>query len=160
MPLVARIAVHGQPEQVLVERGIELPPVRRDDLAAMRRVGQVLYTPGVLPWWGEELRYMGAVDDARSIRDAYRAAQLCMHNIIGLVRAELGSLDRVQQLFQLNVLVACSDRFENPGRGADGTSEAAFKVFAAGGRHRRDVVATRELTAGAPVQVSAILRVQ
>jgi enamine deaminase RidA (YjgF/YER057c/UK114 family) len=159
MPQTAQVEQHVSPEQVLARLRLVLPPVREEDRMRLRQVGRVLYTPGILPHWGDTLRHVGSVDDDISVRVAVRAAQLCVHNLVALLREELGSLDRVQQVHQVNVLVSCSEGFENPARVADGASEAMFEIFGPRGRHRRDVLATRELPGGAPVQISAILQI-
>jgi enamine deaminase RidA (YjgF/YER057c/UK114 family) len=146
------------PEQVLSGLTLYLPPVHPDDLAQVRRVGQIFYTPGVLPRWGEEIRHVGRVGAEVPVRTAARAAQLCVHNIIALARAELGSLDRIHQVMTINILVRCAEGFENPGRVADGASEALYQVFGPHGRHHRTVLPTQDLPFDVPVQVSAILR--
>jgi enamine deaminase RidA (YjgF/YER057c/UK114 family) len=158
MPAPAHIQSSSTPEQVLGGLTLYLPPVREEDRVLLRRVGQMLYTPGVLPRWGEEIRHVGRVGEDVSVRTAARAAQLCVHNVIALVRAELGSLDRVHQVMTINVLVRCAEGFENPGRVADGASDALFQVFGVNGRHHRTVVPTRDLPQDAAVQVSAILQ--
>ncbi|HEV1997988.1 MAG TPA: RidA family protein [Candidatus Dormibacteraeota bacterium] len=136
-----------------------LPPVRHADRVQLRRVGEMLYTPAVIPRWGDELRYVGTVDAEVSVRTAARGARLCVHNILAMLEEELGSLDRVRHVQQLNVLVRCSEGFLNPGRVADGASDALYQAFGERGRHRRSVVETDQLPEGAPVQVSAIFRV-
>jgi enamine deaminase RidA (YjgF/YER057c/UK114 family) len=158
MPAPAHVSSISTPEQVLRGLTLSLPPVRTDDLAQIRRVGQMLYTPGVLPRWGEEIRHVGRVGEDVSVRAAVRAAQLSVHNIIALLRAELGSLDRVHQVMTINVLVNCAEGFENPGRVADGASDALFQVFGTHGRHHRTVLPTNDLPYGAAVQVSAIFQ--
>jgi enamine deaminase RidA (YjgF/YER057c/UK114 family) len=135
-----------------------LPPVRQEDLRDMRRVGEMLYTPPALPFWGTEMRFSGSIDAGISVRAGARAARLCAHNLIALTREELGSLDHVSQVMQLNILVRCSPGFENVSRVADGASEAFYQIFGAAGRHRRTVLPTTELPDSAPVQVSAIIR--
>jgi hypothetical protein len=159
MPNVLRVEEHLSPEQLLTGLRLVLPPVREEDKSRLNRVGRILYTPGILPQWGEELRHRGSVDAEVSVRLAVRAAQLCVYNIVAMVREELGSLDHVTQVHQLNVLVRCSEGFENPGRVADGASQAMYEVFGPRGRHHRDVAATTELPGGASVQVSAVLQV-
>jgi enamine deaminase RidA (YjgF/YER057c/UK114 family) len=136
-----------------------LPPVRPEDRVLLRRVGEMLYTPAVIPRWGDELRYVGAVDEEVPVRTAARGARLCVHNLLALLQEELGSLDRVRQVQQLHVLVRCSETFLSPGRVADGASEALYQAFGERGRHHRSVVETDQLPEGAPVQVSAIFRI-
>jgi enamine deaminase RidA (YjgF/YER057c/UK114 family) len=158
MPDAALLDSSRSPEQVLSGLTLFLPPVRPDDRREMHRVGEMLYTPPVLPRWGTELRFTGSIDADISARAGARAARLCSHNLIVLTREELGSLDRVSQVMQLNILVRCSPGFENVSRIADGASEAIFEVFGSSGRHRRTVLATAELPESAPVQVAAIIR--
>ena len=158
MPDAALLDSSHTPEQVLSELTLFLPPVQRDDLREMRRVGEMLYTPPMLPRWGTEMRFSGSIDAGISARAGARAARLCSQNLIALIRQELGSLDRVSQVMQLNILVRCSPGFENVSRVADGASEAFFQVFGPSGRHWRTVLPTAELPESAPVQVSAIIR--
>jgi enamine deaminase RidA (YjgF/YER057c/UK114 family) len=159
MPDPAFLETTQTPEQALSGLTLFLPPVRREDFKELRQVGEMLYTPSMLPRWGGEIKYAGAIDAGLSARSGVQAARLCAHNLIALAREELGSLDRVSQVMQLNVLVRCSPGFENVSRIADGASEAFFQVFGPAGRHRRTVIPTSELPESAPVQVSAIIRV-
>lgn len=154
----------GQLEQQIFEGNgpdvaLYLPPVRPEDRIQLRRVGEMLYTPAVVPRWGDELRYIGSVADQVPVRTAARGARLCVHNLLALLQEELGSLDRVRHVQQLNVLVRCNENFLSPGRVADGASEALYQAFGERGRHHRSVVETDELPHGAPVQVSAIFRI-
>jgi enamine deaminase RidA (YjgF/YER057c/UK114 family) len=146
------------PEAALNTLPLYLPPVRARDVVELSHVGQIVYTPGVLPRWGDEIRYAGRVDADISVRDAVLAAELCVHNMIALLRAELGTLDAVRQVMQINVLVRCSEGFENISRVADGASGALHQVFGAQGRHQRIVMPTAELPRGSVVQVSGIFR--
>jgi len=61
MPATAQRDQTTTPEPALSGLTVYLPPVRHEDRAEIRRVGQILYTPGVLPRWGEEIRYVGLV---------------------------------------------------------------------------------------------------
>jgi enamine deaminase RidA (YjgF/YER057c/UK114 family) len=159
MPQLAQLDPAALPEQVLDGLNIVLPPARPEDLSRVRHVGGLVYTPGLLPFWGEELKYAGSVDTEISVRVAVRAAQLCIHNLVAVLRADLESLDRVTGILQLSVLVRCAEGFENPARIADGASEALFEIFGSRGRHRRDVVGTSDLPGGSVVQVSAVIKV-
>ncbi len=159
MPDAAYLESTQTPEQALSGLILSLPPVRREDLKELRQVGEMLYTPSMLPRWGGEMKFAGAIDAGLSARSGVQAARLCAQNLIALTREELGSLDRVSQVMQLNVLVRCSPGFENLSRIADGASEAFFQVFGSAGRHRRTVIPTSELPESAPVQVSAIIRI-
>jgi enamine deaminase RidA (YjgF/YER057c/UK114 family) len=159
MPQPARVEEQHYPEDARPEGRLSLPPVRAEDLAGMRRVGQVAYTPGILPYWGDQLRHHGEVETEIPVRDAVAAAELCALNALSAIRAQVGSLDRVEAVLQLVVMVCCPPGFEGTARVADGASGALFEVLGSRGRHRREVVATRELPGGAPVQVTVVFRV-
>jgi enamine deaminase RidA (YjgF/YER057c/UK114 family) len=159
MPATAPQRSTGTPEIALSNVPVYLPPVRARDVVELSRVGHMIYTPGVLPRWGDEIRYAGRVDAEVSVRNAVQAAELCVHNMIALLRAELGTLDAIQQVMQINVLVRCSEGFENISRVADGASTALYQVFSAQGRHHRVVMPTAELPRGSVVQVSGIFRI-
>jgi enamine deaminase RidA (YjgF/YER057c/UK114 family) len=148
----------GAPEDTLRGLRLLLPPPRPADRAALQRVGNLLYTSGMLPRWGEELRHRGAVDAELSTRQAAAAARLCAHNIVAVVRQELGSLDRVVQVVEITVMVHRSVGFDNLSRVADGASRAMFEIFGDRGRHRREVIGG-DVAENAPVQVAAVLRV-
>jgi enamine deaminase RidA (YjgF/YER057c/UK114 family) len=159
LPETAPAELSQSPEEVLTGLTLDLPPVRREDLKQMRQVGEMLYTPATLPRWGADVQFAGSVNENVTPRAAARAARLCAHNLVALARQELGTLDRVSQVMQVNVLVQCSPGFENLSRVADGASEAFYEVFGPHGRHRRTVLGTTELPESASVQVSAIFRV-
>src|SRR5258708_39729621 len=113
MPDAAFLETTQTPEQVLSGLTLFLPPVRREDLKELRQVGDMLYTPSMLPRWGGEMKYAGAIDAGLSIRSGAQAARLCAHNLIALTRDELVSLDSVSQVTHLTVLVRCSPGIEN-----------------------------------------------
>src|ERR1700730_14040531 len=136
MPETASAQPNQTPEETLSGLSLFLPPVRRADRNQRRRVGEMLYTPSTLPRWGSDIQFAGAVNEGVSARTAARAARLCAHNLVAMAREELGTLDRVSQVMQVNVLVLCSPGFENLSRVADGASEAFFQVFGPHGRHR------------------------
>jgi enamine deaminase RidA (YjgF/YER057c/UK114 family) len=157
---MAETIQRARPSDGVDEVSLFLPPVRDEDRTLMRRVGEMIYTPAVIPRWGDEVRCVGSVGEEIAVRTAARGARLCVHNLLALLEDNLGSLDRVTHVQQLNVLVRCSEGFYNPGRVADGASAALYQVFGERGRHRRSVVETDELPENVAVQVSAIFRVE
>jgi hypothetical protein len=134
-----------------------LPPVHTDYLHNLHKVGDVLYTPGILPYWGEEMRHVNDATRSR-VRAGEAAARLCVRQIVVLLQEELGNLERVEQVSRLNIMVRGPEGSKNLGRIADSASVEMVSIFGNRGRHLRDVVATQDLPGGAPVQVSAVVR--
>src|SRR5438445_895103 len=134
-----------------------LPPVHLDYLHGLHKVGEVLYTPGVLPYWGDEMRHVSETGRIR-LRAGESAARLCVRQILVLLQEELGDLDRVDQVSRLNIMVRGPEGSRNLGRIADSASVEMVSALGTRGRHLRNVVATEDLPGGSPVQVSAVVR--
>lgn len=142
--------------------GIELPepPRALASYVPLQRVGELLYTSGVIPIWNGEVRFKGAVGADLSLKDGARAAELCALNIISLIRSFAGSLDEVEQFIQLSGFVRSAQGFEEQPKVMNGASDLIFKVFGERGRHTRQALGTNELPLGVPVEISAIVRLK
>src|SRR5258708_12769184 len=82
MPAAAYLESTQTPEQALRGLTLSLPPVRSEDLKELRQVGEMLYTPSMLPRWGGEMKFAGAIDAGLSPRSGVQAASLCAQNLI------------------------------------------------------------------------------
>jgi enamine deaminase RidA (YjgF/YER057c/UK114 family) len=91
-------------------------------------------------------------------RDVTRAegaecAALCAQNALSLLRAALGSLDRIERVLTMTVFIACTDDFVEQPAVADGASRVFADVFGSAGRHTRSAIGVAALPRGAPVEV-------
>jgi enamine deaminase RidA (YjgF/YER057c/UK114 family) len=145
----------------LAELGIELPesPVPIGSYTPTQRVGNLLYTSGVLPMRDGAIAYSGTVGAGMSVGEAAEAARLCALNILAMVRQATGSLDAVEQVVQLTGFVRSAPGFAQQPKVLNGASDLLFSVFGDRGRHSRMALGTTELPLGAPVELSAIIRV-
>jgi enamine deaminase RidA (YjgF/YER057c/UK114 family) len=80
-------------------------------------------------------------------------AALCAQNAVSLLRAALGSLDRVDRVLTMTVFIACVDEFIEQPAVADGASRVLTDVFGPAGRHTRTAIGVAALPRGAPVEV-------
>jgi enamine deaminase RidA (YjgF/YER057c/UK114 family) len=142
--------------------GIELPepPKALASYVPVQRVGELLYTSGVIPSWNGELRVKGIVGGDLSLKDGARAAEICALNIISLIRQYAGSLDEVEQFIQLSGFVRSAQGFDEQPKVMNGASDLIFKIFGERGRHTRQALGTNELPLGVPVEISAIIRLK
>jgi enamine deaminase RidA (YjgF/YER057c/UK114 family) len=149
-------------EATLRSLAVELPepPKALASYIPVRQVGEMLYTSGVLPMWNGELKLRGVVGADLDLKDGARAAEICALNIVSLLRAHLGSLDRVEHFVQLSGFVRSAPGFEDQPRVINGASDLIFKIFGERGRHTRQALGTSELPLGAPVEISVIVRVK
>jgi enamine deaminase RidA (YjgF/YER057c/UK114 family) len=150
----------GTAEARLEELGLRLPapPAALASYIPARVVGELIYTSGVLPRWEGELRWRGIVGDGLSIAEGAEAARLCALNILAVVRATVGSLDRIACAVQLNGFVRSAPGFVQQPRVLNGASDLLVSVLGERGRHTRMALGATELPFGAAVEVSAVLR--
>jgi enamine deaminase RidA (YjgF/YER057c/UK114 family) len=145
-------------ERRLQELGIELPsaappvasyvPVVRSGILAFV-AGQVAMEGGTPMWTGK----VGADLDVES---GARAARRCALQALAALRAELGSLDRVQRIVKVTVFVASGEGFTDQPKVANGASDVLVDVFGESGRHARAAVGVAEIPLGGPVEVEVI----
>jgi enamine deaminase RidA (YjgF/YER057c/UK114 family) len=149
-------------EATLSTLGIELPqpPKPVASYVPVQQVGELLYTSGVIPTWNGELQLHGVVGANVSVKDGARAAEICALNIMALIRQHTGSLDQVEQFVQLSGFVRSAAGFEEQPKVLNGASDLIYKVFGERGRHTRQALGTSELPLGAPVEISAIIRLK
>jgi enamine deaminase RidA (YjgF/YER057c/UK114 family) len=142
--------------------GIELPepPRALGSYVPVQRVGELLYTSGVIPVFNGDVRFKGVVGADLSVKEAARAAELCALNIISLIRAYTGSLDEIEQVVQLSGFVRSAQGFDEQPKVMNGASDMIFKVFGDRGRHTRQTLGTNELPMGVAVEISAIVRLK
>ena len=85
--------------------------------------------------------------------DGAEAAGLCALNAVSLLRAALGTLDRIERVLTATVFIACTDDFVEQPAVADGASRALDQIFGPAGRHTRSAIGVAALPRGASVEV-------
>jgi enamine deaminase RidA (YjgF/YER057c/UK114 family) len=144
------------PEARLVELGIELPGPHppHDPLDAVVVHGGRARTSGQLPRrLDHELAYPGVLGATVSVPDGYQAARLCALNALSVLRAELGSLDRIERVLWLIGFVASAPSFVEQPAVVDGASQVLHEVFGDAGRHTRSAIGVAALPRGGAVEV-------
>jgi len=88
------------------------------------------------------------------------AARQCGLQALSVLRAELGSLDRVRRIVKVSVFVASERGFTDQPKVANGASDLLVQVFGDLGRHARAAVGVAELPLSAPVEVEIVAEVE
>jgi enamine deaminase RidA (YjgF/YER057c/UK114 family) len=135
------------PEQRLRALGIELPPAAAavGDYAPSLVTGNLLVTSGQLPWIAGDLKFKGKIGADLTIEQGYQAFRLSALNAIALLKAALGSLDRVKQIVRLEGTLGCAPGFRDQPSVLDGASHVVNQVFGPRGRHTRMVYSNNEM---------------
>lgn len=148
-------------ESKLKQLGIDLPPATKP-FATYRsavRTGNLLYIAGQGPSRDGKMLVTGRVPDTCTIEKAQEAARISALNALAVARAELGSLNKVKQVVQATVWVACKDDFGDQPKVADGATMLLKEIWGDLGLPARAAVGTNALPRGIPVEVALTLEV-
>jgi enamine deaminase RidA (YjgF/YER057c/UK114 family) len=143
-------------EERLAELGLSIPaaPRRTGNFVSCARVGDLLFLSGQ----GSHDR-LGVVGDDLDIEDGYQAARECALRLLGLVREEVGSLDRVRRIVKLLGFVRCVPGFERNPQVLNGASDLLVQIFGDAGRHARSAIGAHALPHGFAVEIEMIVQV-
>jgi len=149
-------------EQKLMELGIQLPspPEPFGTYAEAVQTGALLFLSGMLPTVGRSARFTGRVGAELDGNEGSKAARLAALNALAVARQHLGSLDRVQRIVRLGVLVATVGDVRDQPKVADGASDLLQDVFGADKNPSRLVYGVASLPLGTPVELELIFEVQ
>lgn len=139
----------------LAALGITLPGPfpPHDPLDAVVVHGGTARTSGCLPRDPQGSFRTGLVGRDLTVAEAAECAALCAQNAVSLLRAALGSLDRVERVLTMTVFVACGSDFSEQPAVGDGASRVLTDIFGDAGRHTRSAIGVAALPRGAPVEV-------
>lgn len=155
-----RVANESQVEARLQELGLSLPNPPRPVAAYVPAVttGNLLFLSGQLPV-KEGVLIQGRVGAELTIEEGYEAARLCALNALAHIKAEVGSLDRVERIVKLVGWVSSAPDFDQQPKVINGASELLLELFGERGRHARSAVSAHVLPLGAAVEVELIVAV-
>jgi enamine deaminase RidA (YjgF/YER057c/UK114 family) len=142
---------------------LELPAPARsaNTLVPAVRVGELLYVSGHGPSRPDGSAWVGRLGADLNVPQGQQAARAVGLRILGVVRAELGSLDRVVRLVKTLGMVNCTPDFTQQPQVINGFSDLMVEVFGEqAGKGARSAVGMASLPGGIPVEVEAIFQVR
>lgn len=150
------------PEDKLEEMGITLPepssPVANYVNAV--RSGNLLFLAGKGPTKPEGGYVTGKVGTDLTIEEGAEAAKLAAIQHLGVLKATLGSLDKVKRLVKVHGMVNCGPDFGNQPEVMNGYSNFMVEVFGDKGKHARAAVGMGSLPRGIAVEVELVVEVE
>ena len=124
------------------------------------QVGNLVYTSGALPIQEATVTCTGAVGDSgTSVEAAQNAARLCGINLLSVLKAHLGSLNKVQQVVKLTGYVNSDPTFSQQAAVVNGASNLMTEVFGEKGKHARTSIGVAALPMNASVEVDLIVQI-
>jgi len=88
-----------------------------------------------------------------SVADGAEAARWCALNALSVLRAGLGSLERVSRVLTVLGFVASAPGFDQQPAVVDGASRLLYDVFGDSGRHTRSAIGVAALPRGGAVEI-------
>jgi enamine deaminase RidA (YjgF/YER057c/UK114 family) len=144
----------------LAELGIVLPepfPPAANYLSSSRS-GDLLFVGGHGPIAGDTA-IIGKVGTDLTLEQGREAARVTGLSLLATMRADLGSLDRVEQIVKVFGMVNVGGTFDQMPAVIDGCSDLFVDVFGDRGRHTRSAVGLASLPFGIAVEIELIARI-
>ncbi len=150
-------------EEKIKAMGLTLPEPPKPVAAYVPAVATsdgYVYTAGQIPFVNGELAYKGKVGKDLDEAQGYKAAQICVLNCLGAVKAAIGELDRIEQVVKVVGFVASAPGFNGQPKVINGASELLGQVFGDRGAHARSAVGVAELPLDAACEVELIIKLK
>lgn len=148
-------------EARLAELGIKLPKVPTPVASYVNavRTGRLLFVSGGIPF-DPERRYNGKVPSQINLPLAQEAARRAMLDRLAVIQHELGSLDKVTRIVQVQGFVNSDPDFGEQPMVINGASDLLIEIFGEEiGKHSRVSVGAGALPLHVAVEVALIVEV-
>ena len=148
-------------EKRLKELGIDLGKVSAPvaNYVNAVRAGNLLFLAGKGPRPENAVRPCGKVGREYTVEQAYQHARTVGMDLLAVMKAELGSLDRVKRVVKVLGMVNAVAEFTDQPKVINGCSDLFVEVLGERGRHARSAVGMGSLPMGIPVEIEAIVEI-
>lgn len=124
------------------------------------RTGNLLYLAGKGPGLPGQPLPTGKVGRDLTVEQAYVYARETGLNLLAVMKAELGDLDRVRRIVKVLGMVNAVPEFGQQPEVINGCSDLFVEVFGERGRHARSAVGMGSLPRGIPVEIEVIVEIE
>ena len=151
----------SQTNDRLVELGIELPsaPAPAGNYVPAMQVGKLLYLSGAICFVNGEMTHTGKIGEGRDIAYGQAAARVCALNLLAVANEQIGDLDKISRIVQLNGFVNGIPGFADSPAVINAASDTLVEILGDRGRHTRAAVAVTGLPKDSSVEIQAIFEV-
>jgi enamine deaminase RidA (YjgF/YER057c/UK114 family) len=123
------------------------------------RTGNLLFIAGKAPLPENGKLPRGRLGREFTAEDGYRLARSAALDLIAVMRAELGSLDQVARIVEVQGFLNAVPEFEDHPKVLNGCSDLLVDVFGERGRHARSVLGASSLRSGLPLVLKAVVEI-
>jgi len=149
-------------EARLKQLGITLPavPAPVANYLPYRVAGNLLFLAGQGPRGADGALLTGKVGGEVSVDEAYKRARIIGLQLLSATRTALGSLDRVDTVLKMLVMVNAVPDFKDHPKVANGMSDLFVEVFGENGKHGRSAVGMGSLPGQISVEIEGVLSIK
>src|SRR4030066_498610 len=149
------------PEDKIKELGIELPeaPTPLGSYIPVLSIGNLVFLSGILPLRQGKLIKQGKVGKDLSLDEAREEAKTATINALSVLKAHVGSLDKITRCVKIAGYIASSPDFTEQPKVLNAASDLLFEIFGEKGRHVRSAVGVNVLPLNSPVEIEFIFEV-
>ena len=148
-------------EDKLKSLGIELKPAGTPmaNYVNAVRVDNLIFLAGKGPRKPEGGNVTGKVGKDLTVEEGYQAARLAAIAQLGVLKTELGTLDKVKRVVKVRGMVNCTEGFMRQPSVINGFSDLMVEVFGEQGKHARAAVGHGSLPGNMAVEVEMVVEV-
>ena len=148
-------------EQRIKELGLSLPSgsAPAANYANAVRTGNLLFIAGKAPLPENGKLPKGRLGREFTAEQGYAFARSAALDLIAVMRTELGSLDRVARVVEVQGFLNAPPEFEDHAKVLNGCSDLLVEVFGKQGVHARSVLGASSLRGGLPAILKAVVEV-
>ncbi|MBX9825117.1 MAG: RidA family protein [Xanthobacteraceae bacterium] len=149
-------------EARLKQLGIVLPNVPSPvaNYLPYRIAGNLLFLAGQGPRDDKGNTLSGKVGADVSVDEGYKRARQIGLQLLSTMKTALGSLDRVDTVLKMLVMVNAVPDFKDHPKVANGMSDLFVEVFGENGKHARSAVGMGSLPAQISVEIEGIVSIR
>lgn len=120
--------------------------------------GNLLFLAGKIPLPDQNgVTPKGILGREYSIDAGYQFARSAALDLIGVIRAELGTLERVSRIVKIQGFIRATEDFDSHHLVLNGASDLFVEVFGDRGVHARSVLGAISLRGGAPLVLEGVV---
>jgi enamine deaminase RidA (YjgF/YER057c/UK114 family) len=140
-------------EEKLAQLGETLPEAKKPvaNYLGCKICGTTIYVSGRVS------QARGEVGTDLDLAEAQAAARSALIDILAIVKAELGDLDRIRSVEKMNGFVRSAPTFTQQPLVVDGASDLLVALFGDDGKHARTATGVAQLPFGAAVQLEMVM---
>lgn len=136
------------------------PPAELDGFVNISTCGKILYLTGQLPRAEGRMSHKGRLGLELNLDAGKAAARAAVIQALGVLKNQLGSLNKIKRILQLRLYIATGSEFKDHKKVLSGSLELLSDIFGSFGKCATEVAGCASLPEGAAVELSLVVEIK